>query len=190
MAVIAGWIDQGGEPPAAHEDISSPQIAMEQGRRRIRGQQLAQAPGQTIDPLAPRPVEEAGGGDQPLLAPELRPVAGLAIVKRDRAECIIDRPAEAFAFMVVQLAQLRADVRPGMGVEESVIFDMGDQQHVIMFGLDRRHGHARGGKRTKHGRLGRQGGPAFRHERVSIVAGNQEHLAQIAPGEPLQPALR
>ena len=58
-----------------------------------------------------------------------------------------------------------------------------------MLGLDRRRGHAGGGERAQHRRFDRERGPTLGHERRPVVARDQQHFAQIAPGEPPQPAL-
>src|SRR5207253_11203744 len=93
MAVIAGGIDEPRQASTLDEDIAGPKVAMEQGRRRIRGNERAQSADPNLDAGTPGAVQQAGGGEQPLFAPEAHPVLTLAIVECDRAECVIELPA-------------------------------------------------------------------------------------------------
>src|SRR5205085_10669266 len=93
MAIINGGVDEGRETSTLDQDVARPQVAMEQGRTRRTRNELAQPAHEGLDPGAPRPVQQARGGEQPLFTPEADPVLSLTVVERHGAERIVDRPA-------------------------------------------------------------------------------------------------
>ena len=191
MTIIAGGIDQGGEPAVPNQYVAGPQIAMQQGGGRIGGKQVAEPGRQPLHPLAPGPVEQAGGRDQPLLAPEARPVAAFAIVERDRAERIVGRPAIGLAAAIVQPPNLGADVGPGPGAEHgrhSRYIRAAARLHARLrpSALECR----RRASVAQHRRFGAERRSALGDRQQPVRPPHQQHFGEVSAGQPFEPVLR
>ena len=140
MAVIAGGIDQAR--PAGRP---RPGCCRSTGRRAgsagggAAGSRSREPRRQPLDPLAPGPVEQARGRDQPLLAPESAASRGSRDCRASTVPTIIDRPAIALARCARAAARSAAPMSAqALGLNTPSFGDMFEQQHAVMLALDQR----------------------------------------------------
>ena len=179
MAEVAGGIDQSRDQRPTRHDVAGPEVAMQQRRRRMRRQPVAETHRKDLDPSSDFPRAVRAARQQPPFRPEGRPVRGRRIRDGYGPEAMIAPPAIRGPGRRMQTREHPAQIAP-RSARAVVRPEILENQRVLGHRHHTRRRHTGPRKGQQHLRLRPAARPGFRDQTAAVGSTETHHLREVA----------